>query len=64
MNVAEPAPQPEHKEQVTEASRPGLPLPRPQPRRIRKGVPLRPARAMLKQEVSGAGVFSWLFGKP
>ena len=64
MNVTEPAVQPERKEQTAETVHPGLPPPRSQPRRIPKGVPLRPAQAMLKEETSGAGAFGWLFGKP
>ena len=64
MNVTEPAAQPEAKEQAAEVSRPETPPARPQPRRIPKGVPLRPAQAMLREEVSGAGLFARLFGKP
>ena len=64
MNVAAPAAQPDPMEQAMEANCSGLLPARPQPRRIPKGVPLRPAQAMLREEVSSAGMFSRLFGKP
>lgn len=63
MNVIEPVKQPECAERLAKDGGSSLPN-RPQPRRIPKGVPLRPAQAMLKEEVSGASMFGWLFGKP
>ncbi len=63
MNVIEPVKQPERTERMSKDGSSSLPA-KPQPRRIPKGVPLRPARAMLQEEISGASMFGWLFGKP